>query len=188
MTLAVVVFIILDVFLALWFIYPEYFYSCRVNLVSQSQVVKLQIKDKKLFNDFVKQYVPCENGHFKIGDPASNNPPTAVKSIKLLIDDRQGVLGNYPTQERDINATDKTANFTYDYLINENKKEGILHIQFNRDYVSQPNFDTLLPLILATKLDIFYKFNNRSQWLDRTLRPETFSIRTDQIGVLYTKL
>lgn len=188
LVIAVLLFLAVDLLLSYLFIFSDILVSCRVVLENESNFISLQITDKKQFTDFIKRYLPCKDNQFILGNPITGVGPQQVRTFRLVITDNPGKLAAYPNAEEAKKGDTGQKNFTYDYWIDEANNIGTLFIQFDPGYIKSQQFSTLLPLVLAGKLDIFYKYDNRQAWLERTARPENFPERLENIGLSYELL
>ncbi len=188
LVIAVLLFLAVDLLLSYLFIFSDIFTSCKIILENNSNYISFQITNKKQFASFVKRYLPCKDNLFVLGDPTTGIGPQQVRTFRLVITDNPGKLAAYPNVEEAKKGDTGQKNFTYDYQIDEANNTGKLFIQFDPGYIKSQQFSTLLPLVLAGRLDIFYKYNNPQAWLERTARPENFPERLENIGLSYELL
>lgn len=154
--------------------------GCVVELTSSSEELEVQIIDKGRFENFVRTYLPCEDGKFTVGDPYSQEGPFEFSEIVLDINDSEHGNSVYARDE----DGQKIKVHTHQYDLTRGEKAYVL-MQFRKEVTKLGNFDELLPLFIASRLHALYKYQYPSEWLDRGDNGKNIRFSVDDIGIEY---
>lgn len=144
--------------------------TCQIDFVYESGDFKYEVKDKKKFEEFVKNYIPCQGGYFTLGDPYEVLGPFSFKSIKIIIDNL----------EHNNSMGDNIASWDYNF---SNLDQFEIRVNVN-GFSQLDNFESAFSSLLAFRLDEVVKYNNPTQRLDR--QETNLNTKDEDIGLIRT--
>ena len=151
--------------------------ACRVEMVSDSQVLEVKVTDGRKFSEFMQEFVPCENGQFTVGEPVNLSGPYRVSRLAVEFSDRQGKTGSRDAERK--------SQMTYGYEFYPGQSLARIRLQVEREFAKRENFGVMLPYIIAARADAMYKYTDTSAWMDRTVRLEDFGWSLEKAGLSY---
>ena len=160
--------------------------KCKVNVVSESRVLEVKVKNQKKLVNFVAKYLPCVGGAYALGDATTGMAVIGIKMAEIHISDDRQTLGVYKTEgEEKV----QLASFGYQFeLLNEKKAR--INLQFEKGYLEGEDLPEKLTYFIASRLDHLNKFERErmADWFDRKMTLDEFGDSADDAGLEFRVL
>lgn len=152
---------------------------CNIEVHDQTEFLAISLVDKKIFEAFIADLLPCNQGKFYGGVPRKSGEGVNFSYLKIVFDDTL----HSSTMKFDGQIS---ASWEYNYKSDEDLVEIVISI--SKEFIESEYFDDYFTFLIAARVDDIANFNTIAESLDRNReRGDKYLYPVEKIGISYEK-